>query len=215
MCAKPKYNPNFHHRRSIRLKAYDYAQAGFYFITICCHNRACLFGEVVDGKMIFNDAGKIAIDCWLEIPNHFPNATLHEYIAMPNHFHGIIELVGAKHFSPINPQNNTNETKNFLHDNYFVNDAIATNSPGNSANNPGWRAKNVSPLRSPSKTIGSIVRGFKIGVTKWMRQHTNVYNVWQCNYYEHIIRDEHSFHLISEYIINNPAKWKDDKFYTF
>ncbi|MBZ0194183.1 MAG: hypothetical protein K8G78_03725, partial [Deltaproteobacteria bacterium] len=59
-------------------------------------------------------------------------------------------------------------------------------------------AKNFSPLPSrpngTSKTIGSIVRGFKIGVTKWMRQNTNIYDVWQRNYYEHIIRDEQSYH---------------------
>jgi len=63
------------------------------------------------------------------------------------------------------------------------------------------------------RSIGSIVRGFKIGVTKWMRQNTDVYYVWQRNYYEHIIRDEQSYQRISEYIINNPAKWADDKFY--
>jgi len=177
---KMKYNPNIHHRKSIRLKGYDYSQAGLYFVTICCQDRMCLFGNVIADKMILNDAGKIADNCWMEIPKHFPNAVLHEYIVMPNHVHGIIELidvanVGAKNFSPLQH----------------------------------------SPLfKSPSKTIGSIVRGFKIGVTKWFRNNTDIETVWQRNYHEHIIRNGQSYQTISEYIINNPAKWKDDKFCT-
>jgi REP element-mobilizing transposase RayT len=77
-------------------------------------------------------------------------------------------------------------------------------------------ANNYSPLqinqfRSPSKTIGSMIRGFKIGVTKWFRANTNVYNVWQRNYYEHIIRNENKLNKIREYIINNPLKWLLDR----
>ena len=86
------YNPNIHHRRSIRLKGYDYSKAGLYFITICVKDRECLFGEIVDGKMVSNDAGKIAEECWLEIPKHFPDSVFHEHIVMPNHVHGIVEL---------------------------------------------------------------------------------------------------------------------------
>lgn len=130
--------PNIHHRRSIRLKGYDYSQTGLYFITICCHQRNHLFGHVgannhsphhssnphspdhssndhsrhhppnphsprsshlSDGAnnhpptMYLNDAGKIAAQCWLAIPDHFPNVRLHEYIIMPNHIHGIIEIM--------------------------------------------------------------------------------------------------------------------------
>ncbi len=183
----PNYNPNIHHRRSIRLKGYDYSQAGLYFITICCEDRACLFGNVVNREMVLNDAGKIADACWKEIPNHFPNVVLHEFIVMPNHVHGIIEItVRAENFPP--------------------NGVGAEDLPPNVANNN-------PPPRSPSKTVGSIVRGFKIGVTKWMRQNTNVYDVWQRNYYEIIIRTEQSYQNISDYIIKNPEKWADDKFF--
>lgn len=192
------YNPNIHHRRSIRLKGYDYSKAGLYFITICCQDRACLFGDVVRGEMILNDAGKMANECWLNIPKHFPNAVLHEYIIMPNHIHGIIELtnvinVGAENFRPDNK--------------------ININSFDNAMKNV-IGAENFPPLRSPSKTIGSIVRGFKIGVTTWMRNNTDIHDVWQRNYYEHIIRNKQSYKTISEYIINNPTKWSDDKFYS-
>jgi hypothetical protein len=94
------YDPNIHHRKSIRLKGYDYSQAGMYFITLCVQDKLCLFGEVVNGEMVLNDAGRVAKACWLNIPEHFPNAILHEHIVMPNHVHGIIEFVGANHYSP-------------------------------------------------------------------------------------------------------------------
>ena len=66
-----------------------------YFITICTHNKECLFGKIINGELILNEAGKIADACWGDIPNHFPDAVLHEYVVMPNHIHGIIELVGG------------------------------------------------------------------------------------------------------------------------
>ncbi len=188
------FNPNIHHRRSIRLKEYDYSQEGVYFVTICTEKKECLFGDIVNGKMVLNDAGKIVDQCWLEIPQHFSNVQLHEHIVMPNHVHGIIEItnrgVGANYYSPNDDTNGYNK-----------------------------RANNHSPLRpaqtfrSPSKTVGSIVRSFKIGATKWFRQNTDIYVVWQRNYYEHIIRNGNSYQKIAEYIVTNPAKWADDKFY--
>lgn len=90
------YDPNKHHRRSIRLKNYDYSQPGAYFITICTHNRQCLFGEIVNGEMVLNEYGEIAKQCWLEIPVHFPHVQLDEFVIMPNHVHGII-IVGSRH----------------------------------------------------------------------------------------------------------------------
>lgn len=227
-----EYNPEIHHRRSIRLKGYDYSQEGMYFITICVQDRECLFGEIVVGAnddsslnyranddlpinykandnspqlqiMILNDAGKIAEQCWLSIPEHFPNTILHEYVVMPNHIHGIIEItgiVGANHHSPVNETDTTDivGAKDF--------------SPLNNIENVTkmiW-AKNFSPqqFRSPSRTIGSIIRGFKIGVTKWFDQ-----SIWQRDYYEHIIWSTEEYERIAHYIINNPLKWREDKFF--
>ena len=99
-----KYNPDIHHRRSIRLKNYDYSRKGLYFISICTQNRLCLFGEVKNDEIILNDAGKTVEKCWLEIPSHFPHVTLDAFCIMPNHIHGIliiIEFVGAKNFLPL------------------------------------------------------------------------------------------------------------------
>ncbi len=166
-----------HRRRSIRLKGYDYSQVGAYFVTICTRRTSYgsvkLFGNIVDGRMILNDAGHVVRQCWLDIPDHFSNMELDEFVVMPNHVHGIIAIVDTKHFS--RPTNDT------------------------------------SRPHGTSKTIGSAIRGFKIGVTKWMRNNTGVHDVWQRNYYERIIRDHDEFENIREYISRNPAKWEFDR----
>ena len=90
-----KYNPNIHNRRSIRLKGYDYSQAGAYFVTICTQNREYMFGDVVDGKMILNDAGRMVQMVWDEIPENYCGIGIDEFVIMPDHVHGIIVLVGA------------------------------------------------------------------------------------------------------------------------
>jgi len=171
-----KYNPDIHHRRSIRLKEYDYSQAEGYYVTIVTQNRVCLFGDVVDGKMVLNDWGRIVQRCWLEIPQHYPSVSLDEFIIMPNHTHGIIM---------INDQIQNCGVKNF-----------------ESQRN---RYQHIIP-----RSLGSMVRGFKIGVTKWFRKNTDVYNVWQRNYWEHVIRNDYDLNQIREYIITNPLKWELD-----
>ena len=111
-----------HQRRSIRLHGYDYSQTGAYFITLCTQNREHRFGEIVNGEMVMHDAGRIVAECWEQIPNHFPDAELDEWVVMPNHIHGIVIItdsvdtigvggaagvvgavgvVGAKNFSPL------------------------------------------------------------------------------------------------------------------
>jgi REP element-mobilizing transposase RayT len=192
-------NSKIQGRKSFRLRDFDYAQDGLYFLTINCHNRRSLFGEIQLNKhekfkveMQLSDAGKIANQCWLDIPNHFPNVILHDYIIMPNHIHGIIELnkkVGVENIQPCNNENI---------------------QPRNN--------ENLQPRRNEFQkiipgSIGSIVRGFKIGVTKWMRQNTDIHDVWQRNYYEVIINNDQAYNEISIYISNNPKNWlvEDEK----
>lgn len=174
-----------HNRRSIRLPGYDYSQAGAYYVTICVQDRLCLFGDVMNGEVMLNDIGLYVDRCWLEIPKHFPNVVLHEYIIMPNHVHGIIEIVGANNDLPLDKEKITE------------------------------RAKDILPLRGTSKTVGSIVRGFKIGVTKYVRKCTDIYKVWQRNYYEHIIRDYEDYIRIADYIEDNPINWERDDMFVF
>ncbi len=90
-----KYNPDIHHRKSIRLQGYDYSREGLYFITICTQRSLHLFGEIIDHKIALNDAGYMIDKWWQELKNKFPNIKLHEFIIMPNHIHGIIEIVGT------------------------------------------------------------------------------------------------------------------------
>ena len=89
------FNEKKYHRRSIRLKGYDYSQAGAYFITICTQNRECMFGEIADGKMVLNPAGEMIQTVWDEIPFHYAGIDIDEFMAMPNHIHGIVVIVGA------------------------------------------------------------------------------------------------------------------------
>ena len=179
-----KYNPNIHHRRSVRLKGYDYSQEGLYFITICTQNRICLFCEITVGangirpKMQLNEMGKIVETEWkksAEIRSEIQN---HDFIVMPNHFHAIVEIVPIVGAYGIRP--------------------VETIEMGVCH----------TPLRTPSKTIGALVRGFKSSVTKRLG-----YSPWQRNYHEHIIRNQNSYETISQYIKNNPEKWANDMFF--
>ena len=90
-----KYDPDKHHRRSIRLKGYDYSQAGAYFVTICTNNRECLFGDFIDGEIRLNDAGQMVRRIWNDLSVKFPGIETDEFVVMPNHVHGIIIIVGA------------------------------------------------------------------------------------------------------------------------
>lgn len=87
-----QYNPGRHHRRSIRLPAFDYCSAGAYFVTIVTHGRQSLFGEVVDDVMCRNVWGDLVANCWRAIPRHSAQVTVDEWVIMPNHMHGILIL---------------------------------------------------------------------------------------------------------------------------
>lgn len=202
-----KYNPKIHHRKSIRKKGYDYAQKGLYFITINCYHRTCLFGEIHQGKMILNPAGKIALTCWLEIPQHFPNVVLHEYVIMPNHVHGIIEITSGAKSLVATVDGDTVDGALVRANDYSPLQVPIPESTPECMHTPVSIPGGAHPatFRSPSKTIGSMVRGFKIGVTKWMRQHTSIHSVWQRNYHEHIIRTNLDYYRISRYIRENPG----------
>ena len=213
-----QYNPNIHHRRSIRLKGYDYSQAGLYFITICVQNRKCLFGEIVNREMILNDAGQLVETEWLKLPERFYNIELHKFVVMPNHFHAILEIMGAtllvaQNTEIVEPQN----TEIVEHQNTEIGEPQNTGIVEPQKGQP----QGIVPTDRPeNKTIGDMVGAFQSIVTvEYIRGVKNMGwkpfdgKLWQRNYYEHIIRDEQSYLRISNYITNNPAKWADDKFY--
>jgi putative transposase len=195
------FNPEIHHRRSIRLKEYDYSAAGAYFVTICAFQRECLFGEIVDGEMVLNEIGTIVLDCWSKIPEYFPTVILDECIAMPNHFHGIIHIsespVGAKQGSSASP-------------------AFDPCGKQDQSQNQGEAAETfASPLPSGTLrgTLGAVIQNFKSVSTRRINKLRNNTGcpVWQRNYFERVIRNEDNLAKAREYIVNNPLKWELDK----
>jgi REP element-mobilizing transposase RayT len=182
------HNPQDHHRRSIRLKGYDYSRPGAYFVTLCVHNRECLLGEVGKTEMQLNDSGRVAQTVWDELPTRYPGVVLDAFVIMPNHVHGVIMitaaasvgaiLVGVIHELPL-PE---------LRD----------------INDPAERRRMLLP-----KIIGY----YKMNMAKRANQIRGVEGVpfWQRNYYEHIVRNERELSAIRQYIRNNPLQWALDR----
>ncbi|MBI2487874.1 MAG: transposase [Deltaproteobacteria bacterium] len=176
------YDPEKHHRRSIRLKEYDYSQAGAYFVTVCTQNRECLFGGIVDGQMRLTDAGQMVQTTWDELPKHYTGIDIDEFVVMPNHVHGIILIqdVGAGPGACPNkgqPQGVTSTLS--------LPDVV-------------HRFKSITTTR------------YRHGVAQkcWSPFPGRL---WQRNYYEHIIRNEDDLLDIREYITNNPSRWSEDE----
>jgi REP element-mobilizing transposase RayT len=164
-----------------------------------------LFGEIADGEMILNDAGKMVENEWKNLKNRFQNIELHEFIVMPNHFHGILQIVGA---TLVVAQNNNMVAQN---------DMIAPNNNGATNKKATTR---VAPTRVAPTTVGDIIGAFQSIVTvNYIRAVKNFgwqsfdKKLWQRNYWEHIIRNEKSYSNIVNYIINNPEKWETDTLY--
>ena len=192
------YNPKKHHRRSIRLKGYDYSQSGFYFITICVQNREHLFGHIENGKMVLNDAGRMVENEWLNIPQRFKNVVLHEYIVMPNHFHCIVEMVETK---PVGATLVVDPNKN----GHPQGDAPTGSAPQGDA--PTENIPTVGDIVGAFKSITTVNYISSVKDNDWKPFHNKL---WQRNYYEHIIRNEQAYQNISQYIIFNPKNWDND-----
>lgn len=170
------------YRRSIRLPEYDYSSTGTYYVTICTHERECLFGEIAMGesgaRMVLNEQGGMAEKCWRNINDHFINVQTDCYVVMPNHIHGILiigeqSIVGARSPRPVE--------FNGEH---------------------GSRAQ----------TLGKIIAYFKYTSTKRINQMRDIgiRKIWQRNYYERIIRHDKELNQIRKYILENPGQWERD-----
>ena len=179
------YQPDVDHRRSIRLPHYDYANAGAYFVTICTHNRASLFGSIVDGQMQLNSIGRIVEEESLRSSVIRDEIELDAFVIMPNHFHGIV---------------------------FIKNDRQSNATVGATGRSPLHHGK-IS--RGPAKkSLGALMAGFKSSATKLINRMRNTpcTPVWQRNYYEHVIRNENDLDEIRQYINNNPANLAEDKY---
>jgi putative transposase len=177
------YDPGQHHRRSIRLKGHDYAQAGMYFVTICTEGRACLFGEMAGDKVRLNDAGRIVEEEWVKTDDAMrPRVVLDQFVVMPNHIHGIILLMDGRGTLPRAPtQDRPTPTP----------DRFGKPAPD---------------------SISTVVRLFKAVTSKRINKNRGTpVAVWQRNYYEHVIRDGDSLDRIRQYTADNPARWLFDR----
>lgn len=168
---------------SARLQHWDYRWAGAYFTTICTHNREHYLGEIVNGQMQLSHIGIIADIMWYQLPYHAKNIELGAFVVMPNHIHGILIL---------------NDTVQTLH---------ATSLPSTEQKN-----EQMAMISPKSNSISTIIRSYKSAVTKHAHRLGFDFQ-WQTRFHDHIIRNDESFQKITNYIINNPANWQDDKFF--
>ena len=166
---------------SARLPGWDYAQAGWYFVTICTKNRERILGDVVDSQIRLSNIGEIVADEWVKTRELRPNVRLDEWVVMPNHIHGIIVI--------------ENEPPG------VVETHCNASLRGNYKNKFGPQRNNLS----------SIIRGFKSAATKRIHLSASPVFSWQPRFYDHVIRNENSLNKIRQYIANNPLKWELDK----
>jgi len=192
-----RYNPDIHHRRSIRLKGFDYSRSGAYFITICVRDRECLFGEIMDGEMEINQFGQLVESVWNDLPSHYPHLSLDRFVVMPNHIHGIVifDASGA-----------IDDIVNNVHGADIVGAGLKP-APTEHA-----QMESVA-MESNRHGLPEIVRTFKTFSARRINEIRNIPGVpvWQRNYYEHVIRDEADYNRMAEYISTNPQRWLDDK----
>ncbi len=177
------YDPEKHDRRSIRLRGYDYASPGGYFVTICTLDKVCLFGEVSEGRMYLNARGRIALRMWNATPVHFPHVTLDAFVAMPNHVHGIIAIV----------EDNRRDA--------------ACRVP----TTDGIRAFGKPQAGSLSTIVRSYKSAVTRHINR--AQGTPGATAWQSRFYEHVLRGRRDLERIRHYIARNPARWYHDRYH--
>ena len=183
------YDPEEHHRRSIRLRGYDYRSDGAYFVTVCTRDRGCIFGAVTGPVVNLSRRGMIVSDCWHDIPNHRLYVVLDQFIVMPNHVHGI----------------------------FWIEDGLAEQSRGYTcvALPPANCAVSGQqfPLARPAGSVGAIVGSYKAAVSREINRVRPgaARDLWQPNYYEHVIRTDGALEAAREYIRANPERWAADR----
>ncbi len=178
------YDPNVHHRRSIRLKDYEYTTPGWYFVTIVVQDRACLFGEVIDSVMQPNDAGQMVARVWSEIPVMYPGIDIDSLVVMPNHLHGIIVLLEEQRTASVGA------------------DPLCLPSSV-----PPTKALSLGDVVRRFKSLTTREYGVGVRQSGWPPFSQRL---WQRNYFEHVVRDERDADRLQRYIIDNPANWARD-----
>lgn len=177
-------------RRSLRLKEYDYRNAGAYFVTVCTQDRVCLFGKIEAGQKILNDAGLMISSVWNELPHYIPEFKIDEYVVMPNHFHGILWKID--HSVGVGPCA-------YPQAGHPRGDAPTSHAKESSLFNAIYQFKSLST----NKYIHGVKNNNWVPFNK---------RLWQRNYYERVIRNDEELNAIRQYIIDNPKNWNEDKY---
>jgi putative transposase len=181
-------------RRSIRYEGYDYSSEGMYFVTLVTHHHEHLFGNIENGVMKLNEYGVIVKEEWFKSAKIRKEIELErdEFVIMPNHIHGIVQII---------------ETGSIIKNLTRVDELVRAY---------GHTPVPINNLKSPSKTLGSLIRSFKGSVTTRINTIRNKRGqpIWLRNYYEHIIESEQEYFSIANYIHDNPMNWgyKDEYF---
>ncbi len=178
------YDPDAHHRRSIRLRDYDYAQMGAYFVTLCVHERECLLGEIAAGEVRVSGAGLIVAQTWDNLPTRFPHIELDAFVVMPNHVHAIIVITDPPP-SPVDP----------------VGAGLALSK---NQGNP-----RVAPTLGD--IVGAFKSTSAIACNRLLDRSGLPF--WQRNYWEHVIRNDADLERLRDYIEGNPGKWAEDQYH--
>ncbi|KAA3439420.1 transposase [Rufibacter hautae] len=173
-----------------RLAGYDYRWEGLYFITICTQGRQPFFGEVVNEEMVLSAEGRVVHTVWLELEQHWPRLFLGEFVVMPNHVHGIIGLEGM------------------ISDGSDLGNEVALTCDGATMKN-----EYMAALSPKAGSISRVIGFYKSVCTKMIRSLRAEPFGWQPRFHDRIIRNQRELLLIENYILSNPAKWQEDKFY--
>jgi putative transposase len=199
---------------SARLTVWDYSTPGYYFVTVCTNDRKCILSEIKDGTVILTPIGEIVKEEWERTGSIRKNVSIHEFVIMPNHLHGIVQIESQ---NPVEtPWHGVSTTATGVSTTATgvstMATGVSTMAIGVSTNNIGNTAKsNSKPSNWKTGVLGAIIGQFKIQATKRTR-HSGFSNFqWQPRFHDHIIRDNHELFRIRQYIRDNPANWDDDE----
>ncbi len=231
-----RYDPLKHHRRSIRLKGYDYSRPGMYFVTICTRNHCEFLGKIHDNRIQLNAFGNIVTVCWFDLRNHYTNIELDAFSVMPNHVHYIIKIVkfivragsprpsSSKQGSP-RPSSTVQESlRSSPSAQRSPHPFLGSESPRpNIENNRkfpkgAWEPRPyIIDNRSKKWTLGQMIAYFKYKSTKQINELRKMpgFPIWKRGFYDRIIRNDAELYKIRQYILDNPKNWDIDKNDTF
>jgi putative transposase len=188
-------------RRSMRLLGFNYTRPGAYFVTICTQMSARLFGRIVKGRVKLSLPGRLASECWLAIPEHFPGVRLDAFIVMPDHIHGII-VIGARPAS--NALDAAPDDVGVRPDDVGVRSDDVGARHAVPLQNRDYRATRAFG-RPVARSLPTIIGAFKSAVTRRVNAGGGRIRVWQRNYFEHIVRNRADLRRIRWYIATNPT----------